>query len=330
MTISRRNFMRTAALAAAGGAALGGESRGENKGGGSGTRDRPLFVSTWHFGKNANEAALRIAQQGGGLLDAVEQGVWVVEADATIESVGIGGKPNAEGKVQLDASIMWGPGHQAGSVAALEGILHPISVARRVMEKTPHVMLAGEGARQFALSEGFETVELLTEERRREWLRWKQRQRQGEAREESAGHDTITLLALDADGNIAGGCSTSGRYFKMPGRVGDSPIIGSGLYVDNEVGAAGATGMGENIMRYCASFMAVEHMRRGLEPLAACVETVRWIVRKETRKTDLSVNLVALDKQGRHGAAGISRSFVYAVATPDSSRVVQNVVLHDF
>ena len=257
MPLSRRRFMRETALAA-GGLDLAGTARAE--------RDipmntaRPLFISTWPFGKAANEQSLRTAEQGGSVLDAVERGIHVAEADASNPSVGLGGIPNARGVVQLDACIMDGEGQRAGSVAAIEGILHPISVARRVMDETKHVMLAGEGARQFALEQGFASVELLTEERRKAWEEW--REKQGAA----DNHDTIALLGLDADGRLAGGCSTSGWGYKLPGRVGDSPIIGSGLYVDGGVGAAGATGLGENVMRYCATFLAVEYMRQGAAP----------------------------------------------------------------
>jgi N4-(beta-N-acetylglucosaminyl)-L-asparaginase len=282
---------------------------------------RPLVVSTWDFGKPANEAALKILQQGGALLDAVEQGIWVIEQDASVPSVGRGGAPNADGVMQLDACIMEGPGHRAGSVAALEGFLHPISVARRVMEKTPHVLLVGEGARRFALAEGFELAELLTEGQHRAWLQWRARQRPAGTRD---SHDTLALLALDASGDIAAGTSTSGWGYKMPGRVGDSPIVGSGLYVDNEVGAAGATGLGEQIMRYCAAFQVVECMRQGATPEEACRRIVARIVRQEgPRSKGLEVNLVALDKQGRYGAAGTQEVFVYSVATAAASQVVK-------
>ena len=302
---------------------LGLASRGE--GGIELQGEKPLAVSTWGYGQAANDAALAVLRQGGSALDAVEQGIWVVEANASEPSVGLGGIPNADGVVQLDACII-GSDHRAGSVAALEGILHPISVARRVMERTQHVMLVGEGARKFALDEGFEAVALLTEERRRAWEQWKG---QPGTQKKRQGHDTLALLVLDASGDIAGGCSTSGWGYKMPGRVGDSPIIGSGLYVDNEVGAAGATGLGEIIMRYCGSFAVVEKMRQGLSPREACAETVRWIARRESGTPNYDVNFVALDKQGRHGAAGSSQYFQYSVATEQQSGVGKPVFVDD-
>jgi N4-(beta-N-acetylglucosaminyl)-L-asparaginase len=279
----------------------------------------PLIVSTWSFGQPANDAALKVLLAGGSILDAVERGIWVTEDDSGRGSVGLGGRPNAAGFVQLDSCIMFGPGHKAGSVAALEGIRHPISAARRVMEKTPYVMLAGEGARLFALEEGLESVR---GDNRKLYEKWR-KERVTRRPRKAANHDTIALLVLGADGNMAGGCSTSGLAGKRPGRVGDSPIVGSGLYVDNEVGAAGATGTGENIMRYCASFMAVEYMRQGLHPQAAALEAVRRIVQSEGQE-GLRVNVVALDKYGRHGAAGTVAEFKYAVATPGKSQVLDN------
>ena len=278
------------------------------------TGEFPLIVSTWPFGKASNDEALRVLLRGGGLADAVEQGIKVTEADPKNGSVGLGGGPNAAGVVQLDACIMLGPEHKAGSVAALEGIKHPISVARRVMEKTRHVLLVGEGARRFALEEGLESV--ATDSRQREPL----------SKTPSAGkkdnHDTIALLVLSADGNVAGGCSTSGLSGKLPGRVGDSPIIGSGLYVDNEVGAAGATGIGENVMRFCGSFQVVELMRQGMHPEAACQETIRRIARKHPKGAELHISFVALDKKGRFGAAGSDPGFQFSVTTKGSSRVL--------
>lgn len=281
--------------------------------------EKPLVVSTWPFGKFSNDAAWKILQNDGPLLDAVEQGIWVTESDITNKSVGLSGTPNAAGVVQLDACIMFGPGHKAGSVAGLEGIRHPISAARRVMEKTTHVMLVGEGARLFALQQGLESIETEAPQKYQAW----QKKQMEEKVPKNSGHDTIALLILGADGNIAGGCSTSGLGGKLPGRVGDSPIIGSGLYVDNEVGAAGATGIGENIMRYCGSFLVVEYMRQGMTPTEACQETIRRIASQDPKKMDLSINFVALDKKGRYGAAGTSPNFEYSVASAAGSRVLK-------
>jgi isoaspartyl peptidase/L-asparaginase-like protein (Ntn-hydrolase superfamily) len=326
LEISRRGFLRSAAAAAGGGAVLpAGVFAVASAAPAAGAA--PLMVSTWAFGKAANDAALRVLTGGGGLLDAVQGGIEVVESDPKNPSVGLGGQPNAAGVVQLDACIMIGPGHRAGSVAAVEGIRHPIALARRVMERTPHVMLVGDGARQFAMEEGLESV--AGDGRARHdafWMR-RRRARSHPARQPARNHDTIALLALDANGDMAGGCSTSGWGGKLPGRVGDSPIIGSGLYVDNEVGAAGATGLGENVMRYCGAFLVVEYMRQGLAPEAACLETIRRIARQDPKGTDLSINFVALDKQGRFGAAGVGQGFEYAVATVAASRILQSAGL---
>jgi N4-(beta-N-acetylglucosaminyl)-L-asparaginase len=274
MDISRRQFIARAGLAAAGSTVLGEMAYGAERGG------KPLLVSTYAFGERANEAGLEVIRKGGTALDAVEQGARVIEADPTNTTVGIGGIPNAEGMVQLDAAIMWGPGSQAGSVTALEGFLHPISVARRVLKESQHVMLVGDGARYFAVEQGFKEVELLTEKRRQAWLKWKAKHAPQAPRAGPKSHDTLALLARDADGNIAAACTTSGIAYKLPGRVGDSPIIGSGLYVDNEVGAAGATGTGEHILQYCGSFLVVEYMRLGKSPLDACREAIEHMARK--------------------------------------------------
>lgn len=324
MPLTRRTFLHRGALAAAAGSSLS-SLPGAEPGPAVGPADRPLVVSTWPFGKPANEAALKAMLGGGGLLDAVEQGIHVTESDPGNASVGLGGIPNAAGVVQLDACIMAGPGHRAGSVAALEGIVHPISAARLVMEKTPHVMLVGEGARLFALEQGLASVPVDSAAKYEAWRRKRAAERQaGEGNEgkKKENHDTIALLILDANGDLAGGCSTSGWGGKLPGRVGDSPLIGGGLYVDNEVGAAGATGLGENILRYCGSFLVVELMRQGLHPEEACLEAIRRIAKKDPKGIDISVSFVALDKQGRFGAAGSANGFQYAVTTRSSSRVL--------
>lgn len=275
------------------------------------------FISTWAATQPATAISRQVMLDGGKLLDAIERGINVEEANVKNSSVGIGGTPNADGVVQLDACIMNGVGHQAGAVAAVEDILHPISVARRVMETTPHVMLVGAGARKFAVDHGFPTVELLTDERRRAWSQRAQ-PANGAA---PANHDTIALLGVDAEGNLAGGCSTSGWGYKLAGRVGDSPILGSGLYVDNDIGAAGATGVGENVMRYCGSFMVVEAMRSGLGPQAACEMVVRRIAGKDPLDfKQLHINFVAIDKSGRVGAAGTDEGFDFAIADREGDR----------
>lgn len=323
--MKRRDFLRTTLI----GSSLSGSAftLGVASGAAKATPgEKPLIVSTWGFGKPANAAALKVLSAGGSILDAVEQGIWVVESDASNPSVGLSGLPNAAGVVQLDAAIMSGPGHRAGSVAAIEGIRHPISAARRIMEKTPHVLLVGEGARMFALEQGLESVPVNSAALNEAWRqkRAAEKAKQTAPADARKNHDTIALLVLGADGNIAGGCSTSGLAGKLPGRVGDSPIIGSGLYVDNEVGAAGATGLGENIMRYCGSFLVVEYMRQGMTPEQACLETIRRILRQEGTNVDLKINFVALDKQGRFGAASSSGGFPFAVTTRSESRVVNS------
>jgi len=323
--VSRREFVSRSALVVTG-TSVGRRLGAATEPGLSELQARPpLIVSTWPFGKPANEAALAALQRGGSGLDAVEQGIRVTESDPNNASVGLGGIPNADGVVQLDACIMSGPGHRAGSVAAVSGFRYPISIARRVMETTRHVMLAGEGAEDFAAREGFERGPKVSPKQKAAWKRWK------EAQASKAGggtkppnHDTIALIALLADGTVFGGCSTSGWGYKIPGRVGDSPILGSGLYVDNDVGAAGATGVGENVMRYCGSFLVVELMRQGLHPQEACLETIRRIAKKDPLGFDLSINFIALDRQGRFGGAGTGKGFEYAATCEAFSSVFRS------
>ncbi len=249
-----------------------------------------------------------------------EQGIRLTEADVKNDSVGIGGRPNAAGILQLDACIMDGRTQKAGSVAALENYPHPISVARRVMEKTKHVMLVGAGAAEFAKAQGFETAEMPIAEQKKLWQEWLSQQKN----EKAPNHDTIALVGLDASGNLAGGCSTSGLAYKLPGRVGDSPILGSGLYVDGEVGAAGATGIGENVMRFCASFLIVEMMRSGMHPTAACRATIERIAKMDRKPAaDLHINFLAIDKQGRYGAAGTDAGYQVAVVTSEGGKLIQ-------
>lgn len=280
-------------------------------------------VSTWDFGVAANQAAWTVLTGGGAALDAVEAGARVPEADLNNHSVGRAGYPDRDGHVSLDASIMNGDG-SCGAVAALEHIAHPISVARRVMEKTPHVLLVGAGALQFALEQGFPKEELLTPESERAWHEWSKSAQykpvaNSEVRDyEKPGgkdnHDTIGMLALDAHGRLAGACTTSGMAWKLRGRVGDSPIVGAGLYVDDEVGAATSTGVGEEVIRNAGSFLVVELMRQGRSPQQACREAVQRIARRKPETArDIQVGFLAMNRHGEVGAYALQKGFSYAV-----------------
>lgn len=279
----------------------------------------PIAIATWPFGKTATDLAIGKLQAGGSRLDAIETGIREIERLSSDASVGLGGRPNAAGYPQLDACIVDGPARRSGSVAGLEGIVHPITAARRVMEQTKHVMLVGEGARWFALEQGVESIPIDDLAAKKQ--AWVARERPTSP--DRAGHDTVTLLLRDAGGHLAGGCSTSGAGGKLPGRVGDSPIFGGGLYVDDEVGAAGATGIGENVMRYCATCLIVERMRQGLHPQQACEEIVHHIARVDPRGYQLDICFIALDKQGRYGAAASNQIFPFAVTTPSGSTLLE-------
>lgn len=270
----------------------------------------PTIVSTWDHGLPANEAAWKVLQSGGRALDAVEAGVRVTEADPNVTTVGYGGYPDREGKVTLDACIMDEEGN-CGSVAFLQHIKHPISVARKVMEETPHVMLAGEGALRFALSQGFKKENLLTPQAQKAWKTWLKTSRYKPIINVE-NHDTISMLALDQKGNLSGACTTSGLSWKMHGRVGDSPIIGAGLYVDNEIGGACATGMGEAVIKMVGSHLVVELMRQGRSPQEACEAAVMRIVSRQKNHKDLQVGFLALNKSGQTGAYAIHSGFNYA------------------
>lgn len=276
---------------------------------------QPIVVSTWDFGIEANQAAWEILSKKGRALDAVEAGVKIPEGNPKERSVGLGGRPDRDGYVTLDACIM-DEFANIGSVACLEHIVHPISVARAVMEKTPHVMLVGEGALQFALSQGFQKENLLTPESEAEWKEWlKEKMYQPKVNIEN--HDTIGMIALDMNGNLSGACTTSGMAFKMHGRVGDSPIIGAGLYVDNEVGAATATGHGEEVIRIAGSHLVVELMRQGFSPEIACKKAVERIMKiKKGKIGELQVGFIAINKNGEHGAYCLQGGFTYAVYSP--------------
>ncbi|MCX8491260.1 MAG: N(4)-(beta-N-acetylglucosaminyl)-L-asparaginase [Cyclobacteriaceae bacterium] len=276
------------------------------------TVTKPIVISTWNFGLRANEEAWKILAKGGRALDAVEVGARVPEGDPKETSVGLGGLPDRDGKVTLDACIMDENGN-IGSVAFLEHIVHPVSVARMVMEKTQHVMLVGEGALQFALANGFKKEKLLTKESEQAWKEWlKEGKYKPIANIEN--HDTIGILALDEKGNLSGACTTSGMAYKMRGRVGDSPIIGAGLYVDNEIGAATSTGVGEEVIRIVGCHLVVELMRQGNSPEQACKLAVERIIQKNPEKAKtIQVGFLALSKSGEYGAYCLQKGFTFAV-----------------
>ena len=285
---NRRNFIKTAAIGSVAMALNSFKSNEDEIPFSDGKVNKPIVLSTWNFGVKANGAAWEILKNNGRALDAVEAGVKIPEGDPTERSVGYGGRPDRDGRVTLDACIM-DENSNIGSVACLEHIKHPISVARAVMEKTPHVMLVGDGALQFALSQGFQKESLLVEDSEKEWKEWlKTSQYKPIANIEN--HDTIGMIALDSSGNLSGACTTSGMAFKMHGRVGDSPIIGAGLYVDNEIGAATATGHGEEVIRISGCHLVVELMRQGKSPQKACEEAVSRIV-KLTKNRGKNLNL---------------------------------------
>lgn len=277
----------------------------------------PVFLATWRDGVPACARSMQVIREGGSVLDAVEAGVMLAEADPLNTTVGYGGLPDREGRVTLDACIMKGNG-DCGAVCFLEGIKHPVSVARRVMEATPHVLLSGDGALQFAMEQGFEREDLLTETSKTAYSNWlKTELYQPIINVEN--HDTIGLIGLDGRGGMAGACTTSGLAYKMRGRVGDSPIIGAGLYVDAEVGAATATGLGEAVLKSLSTFLVVELMRQGVTPQRACEEAIRRIVAKQPDYQSFQIGLIALSKTGEWGAYSIHPGFQVTVQQGDLS-----------
>jgi L-asparaginase/N4-(beta-N-acetylglucosaminyl)-L-asparaginase len=285
--------------------------------------NNPIVLSTWKHGIPANDAAWKILKNGGSALDAVETGAKVPEADPESSSVGFGGLPDEQGKVTLDACIMDHTGN-CGSVAFIQNIKHPISVARKVMEETKHVMLAGEGARQFAVSKGFEEMDLLTDVSRKKWEEWKKKQFKQTPHDT---HDTISVLAQDAKGDLSGACTTSGWAYKLHGRVGDSPIIGAGLYVDNEIGCAAATGLGEEVIKTTGSFLVVELMRQGYEPTKACEEALRRVIKRHNGNPDFQIAYIAIRKDGLIGSACLKWTFEYALAQEKKNKLYKTVGL---
>jgi isoaspartyl peptidase/L-asparaginase-like protein (Ntn-hydrolase superfamily) len=312
--VERRDFLRAGALAWAG-LSVARAARADTPG--SDPAGFPTVISTWDFGDLANREALRRLEAGQSVLDAVQYGVMQVEADPEVDSVGLGGLPNREGVVELDAALMDGLELEAGSVAALQGIKHPVAVARKVMTETPHVLLVGDGARRFALEQGFESEELLTDAAREAWERWR-------ASEAPAprGHDTIGMVARDPRGRLAAACTTSGLAWKLPGRVGDSPLIGHGLYCDDEAGGAVATGVGEEVIRVCGAYQVVESMRAGVDPDVAVRRVLQRILRRRRGAEPPMVGLAALRADGEVGYASSVPGFRVALYRGGKHRVV--------
>jgi N4-(beta-N-acetylglucosaminyl)-L-asparaginase len=304
-------------------------------------KGKPVVISTWDAGLRANKAAWEILNRGGRALDAVEKGVMVTEAEQNC-CVGLGANPDRDGFVTLDACIM-DEFSNCGSVGFLERIKHPISVARRVMEKTPHVMLVGNGAQQFAVAEGFSLEEQkLSPDAQKNYTEWLKKNEYKPPAinveiKNSHGpfapyklengdwnHDTIGMVAMDTNGNLSGSCTTSGAGFKMRGRLGDSPIIGAGLFVDNEVGACTATGQGEDVIRVAGSHSVIELMRQGLTPEAACKKVIERIIKiKGVKAKDIQVAFLAVNKKGQVGAYAIHKGFEYAIRTNEMEKMVK-------
>lgn len=320
---SRRNFIKLSALGSAAvltSSCLTSEKETEKKTGAPKKVIKPIVISTWIHGMEANAAAWEVLKNEGNSLDAVEAGVRVTESDPENSSVGLGGLPDRDGFVTLDACIM-DHDNNCGAVACIQDIENPISVARKVMEDTPHVMLVGHGAKQFAIEKGFAETNLLTESSKKAWEKWKEESKY-QPIINSENHDTIGLLALDESGNLAGACTTSGMAYKLHGRVGDSPIIGAGLFVDNEVGAACATGVGEAVIRIAGSAIVVELMRNGLSPNEACKEAVNRIIKKHKDLTNMQVGFIALNKFGETGAYSVYAGFNYAKYDKNTNQMI--------
>ncbi len=308
--MKRRTFIQTAGLLSA---SLSAESKPN-------LIAEPLIIATWKNEK-ATQAGYERLMQTGSALDGVEAGARIPEADPNDTSVGYGGFPDRDGHVTLDACIMDHKGN-AGSVTFLENIMHPISVARAVMEKTPHVMLSGKGAYDFAISQGFKPENLLTEKAKKAWEEWKKESKY-QPKINIELHDTIGLLGIGKNGEIAGACTTSGLAFKMHGRVGDSPIIGGAVFCDDEVGGACATGLGEFVMKTLGSFLIVEFMRQGKTPQQACEEAVMRIV-KRYKYQEFQVGYLAINKKGEYGAYSIQKGFNFTITKNGITQVIES------
>lgn len=321
MKITRRNFVRAGALV--GGGLIANHFSPSEIFSQSVSGKKLFAVSTWGGTIKSSETAFKYLKEGKNSLDAIEAGIRVAEDDPSNSSVGYGGLPDEDGIVTLDASIMdWKS--NAGSVAGIEGIKNPISVAKLVMQKTKHVMLVGDGAKKFALQNGFKEENLLTESSRKAWEEWKKKNPNGVNRVDENNHDTIGMLAVDNDGNLSGGVSTSGMAWKIHGRVGDSPIIGAAMFVDNEIGGAVATGNGEFVMRTLGSFLIVEKMRDGFSPQDACEFAIKRIYKNAKNNKDIQIGYLAVNKKGDIGSFSLYDGFTYALTSEDESKVVKS------
>ncbi len=321
---SRRSFLSKSLLATT----LGSLSLSEILAQSSTTnkKNSPVVIATWD-NRKATAAAWEVLKNGGRALDAVEAGARIPEADPNDMSVGYGGLPDREGKVTLDACIMDEFGN-AGSVAFLQHIMHPISVARMVMEKTPHVMLSGDGALDFALQNGFIKENLLTPQAEKAWRDWLVKS-EYKPKPNWEQHDTIGIVAQDAQGRLAGACTTSGMAFKMHGRIGDSPVIGAGMFCDNEVGTVACTGLGEMVLRTLGSFLVVEEMRRGKHPEKAIIAALRRIAAKYPEQAkEHQIGFVAIDRRGRTGAYALQSGYQYAIYQNGENKVFNSPFLN--
>jgi len=320
--VNRRSFMKSMA----GAAALASSADIEATPGETG----PVFLSTWAHGKPANERAAEVFRAGGSLLDAVEKGINVVEDDPNVTSVGYGGLPNTEGEVELDASIMDGTRHRAGAVCGLHKIRNPISVARLVLEKTRHTTMAGEGAFRFAVRMGFHPEQLLTPESLKRWLEWKADPKRATFwQDPTENHDTIGMVSTDGKGHVVAGCSTSGLAWKIPGRVGDSPLVGCGTFADDRYGAASATGDGDLMTNYCTSVSIVQTMARGASPQDACVELLEHMAKTDPKNRSGQICVLAINPRGEVGAAAMDKAYrlKYALWRAGESQLLESGTL---
>jgi len=315
----RRKFIKKSLIGGLGATALVGCDNSNGNG------SYPRIISTWEHGLAANQEAWEKLMSGSNGISSIESGVKISEADPSVRSVGYGGLPDREGIVTLDACIM-DKYSNCGSVSYLQNIKHPISVARLVMEDTPHVMLSGKGALDFALSKGFKQENLLTDQSKKDWLNWKKKSNYSPVIN-IENHDTISMLLIDQNRDLFGACTTSGAAWKMHGRVGDSPIIGAGLFLDNEVGAAAATGLGEAVIRTSGSAMVVELMRQGYSPLQACKTIVDRISKIHKSGPDweyLQVGFIAINKKGEYAGYSLKKGFNYAVCDKENKNLLMD------